>query len=40
MENFEQLSRRGFVRTASVGIGDLTLGSFWPFKAAASPDKS
>lgn len=39
MENFEQLSRRGFVRTASVGIGALTLGSFWPFKAAAKPDK-
>ncbi|MFD1257498.1 Gfo/Idh/MocA family oxidoreductase [Mucilaginibacter terrae] len=39
MKNFEQLSRRGFVRTVSVGIGALTLGSLWPFKAAAQPSK-
>jgi len=39
MKNFEQLSRRGFVRTASVGIGALTLGSLWPFKATAKPGK-
>lgn len=39
MENFDLVSRRNFVRTASVGLGALSLASLWPLSVSAKPGK-